>query len=145
MYNAFTDVIENNLSIRGAARKYSLPESTLRNRVNGTVPLDTTKSGQSPLFSVEEEARLVDHLNIMGRAGYGYSRSEVVNIASDYAVSLGLRDGDHPLTLMRFHNFIGRWPELKVQKPRSLSLQRAKATSEACVTEYFKEYTTNLK
>ena len=75
----------------------------------------------------------------MASCGYGYSRSEVVDMASTYAVALGKRDGDHPFSLMWFHNFMKRWPDLKVRKPRSLELARAKATSEEAVSSYFKE------
>ena len=35
--------------------------------------------------------------------------------------------------------FVGRWPELRVIKPRSLEQLRAKNTPETTVTEYFDE------
>ena len=58
---------------------------------------------------------------------------------SVYSVALGKRDEYHPFSLMRFHNFIKRLPDLKVRKPRTLELARAKATSEEAVTAYFTE------
>jgi hypothetical protein len=103
---------------------------------------EVVKSGRDPLFSLEEENCLAEHLKVMAVCGYGYSRTEVVDIASTYAVSLGKRDASHPLTLMWFGNFMKRWPDLKVKKPRSLELCRAKATSEGAVSSYFAELKT---
>ena len=99
----------------------------------------TVKSGRESLLSLEEESCLVRHIKVMASCGYGYSRSEVVDMASNYAVALGKRDRDHPFSLMWIHNFMTRWPDLKVRKPRSLELARAKATSEEAVSTYFKE------
>ena len=137
--NAYFAVTESCESIKGTARKFGIPEATLRDRVRGRISVDVTKSGKDPLFTLEEERALVEHLKVMSSYGYGYSRSEVVDIGSTYAVSLGKRDEDHPLSLMWFHNFMKRWPELKVKKPRGLELQRAKATTEGAVTSYFDE------
>ena len=46
---------------------------------------------------------------------------------------------DHPFSLKWFHKFIDRWPELEVKKPRSLSVARAKATSQETMTKYFND------
>ena len=56
-------------------------------------------------------------------------RQEVCDIASDYAVKLGKRQSDKSLTLNCFRRFIKSWPELRVLKPRSLEVQRAKCTT----------------
>ena len=42
----------------------------------------------------------------MLQCGYGYSRSELVDIATKYAVSLCKRDTQHPLSLKWFHGFM---------------------------------------
>lgn len=66
-------------------------------------------------------------------------------MASDFAVSLGYRDRDHPLSLQWYANFMSRWPDLKVLKPRGLQIQRAKATSIDNVNRYFVELEAILK
>ncbi|KAH3826065.1 hypothetical protein DPMN_127954 [Dreissena polymorpha] len=38
----------------------------------------------------------------MASCGYGYSRSEVVDMASEYAIFIGKRDKEHPLMLKWF-------------------------------------------
>jgi hypothetical protein len=81
-----------------AARVFGVPRSTLQDRLFGKVDLETVKSGPPPLFSQEQEALLAGHLKTMDEVGYGYSRHETINLATDYAIQLGLRDREHPLT-----------------------------------------------
>ncbi|KAJ8321017.1 hypothetical protein KUTeg_002604 [Tegillarca granosa] len=75
----------------------------------------------------------------MSQLGYGYTRSEVVTLSSDYAVDLGLRDDGKDLTMKWFYNFIRRWPEIHIRKPSSLSELHAKSTSPECINNYFTE------
>ena len=141
---AYIGVKENIMAIKRAARLHSVPETTLRQRVIGAVSIDTVKSGPSPLFSCEQEARLVDHVILMAKVGYGYTRPDLCNLATAYAVDLGLREKDQPLSLQWYRNFITRWPNLVVKKPRTLAIARAKAASEENVTAYFQQLDTIL-
>ncbi|KAH3818322.1 hypothetical protein DPMN_119926 [Dreissena polymorpha] len=43
-------------------------------------------TGQGPLFSTEEEAKLVSHVKCMANLGYGFAISEVVAKATDCSV-----------------------------------------------------------
>ena len=74
----------------------------------------------------------------MAAYGFGYTRQEYVDIASDYAVHLGKRTIDKPFTMKWMRGFLKRWPELKVLKPRGLEHVRAKMASKETVAEYFK-------
>ena len=48
----------------------------------------------------EQEARLVNHIKKMSHLEYGYTRTEVTTLATDYAVDLGLKGKDgKPLSL----------------------------------------------
>ncbi|KAH3698099.1 hypothetical protein DPMN_085616 [Dreissena polymorpha] len=62
----------------------------------------------------------------MASRGYGYSRSEIVDMISNNAIFLGTQDKEHPLTLMWFRVFIQRWPELKLLTPRGLEINMPK-------------------
>jgi hypothetical protein len=53
-----------------------------------------------------EEARLVTHLKEMANIGYGYSRQEVVDVASNFAVYLNKRTRDNPMSLKWFYSFL---------------------------------------
>ena len=79
--------------------------------------MDVVKSGTSPLFSEEQEELSADHVQITAEEDYPYSMQETINLASDYACCLGLRDKDHSLSDRWLYNFLERWPELKLKKP----------------------------
>ncbi|XP_071095056.1 uncharacterized protein [Haliotis cracherodii] len=142
---AYEAVIDG-MAIRRASEKFCVPFSTLHDWISGKVSVDCVTTGREPLLSLEEEKLLVDHIDVMANFGYGYSRAEVTAIATDLAIHLGKRSKDDPpLSMQWFYGFVKRWPDLRVKKPRSLDLQRAKATSEETITHYFDELGSILK
>lgn len=139
MTNAYKAVKEGNMPVLRASKQFGVPENSLRDRVLGKVPPETVTMGREPLFSNFEEATIVEHVKKMANYGYGYTRHELSDIASDYAFQLGKRAKDNPVTIKWVIGFLGRWPELRVLKPRSLEQIRAKMTSETVVSNYFEE------
>ena len=139
MTNAYMEVKKHNMSVRKAARQFAIPRQTLRNRTTGKIDADCVATGRVPVLSMEEEAKLVDHLKIMASYGYGYTRQEVADIASDYVVHLQKRIKDSPFTIRWFRGFIKRWPELRVLKSQGLEIARAKGAHVANIDKYFKE------
>ena len=85
MTNAYIAVKEENLSIRRAAKSYGVPFQTLQDR---EVDPECCSMGKQPLLSLEEEAKLVNHLKEMAAIGYGYTRQEVADMATDFAIQL---------------------------------------------------------
>jgi len=141
MTNAYLHVKKHGTSVRKAAKLFRVPESTLRDRTLGLVSINTLSAGGPPLFEHFEEAKLVQHIKTMAGYGHGYTRQECVDIATDYAVQLGRRSRDKPLTMKWMRGLLKRWPELKVVKPKGLEHARAKMASQETVTQYF----SNLK
>ena len=140
MTNAYIAVKEENLSIRRAAKSYGVPFQTLRDRVSGEVDPGCCSMRKQPLLSFEEEVKLVNHLKEMAAIDYGYTRQEVADIATDFAIQLNKKQKqDAGLSMNWFYGFLGRWSELKVVKPRSLEVARAKAANVENVSKYFQE------
>ena len=138
--NAYLAVRNNGMSIRKASQSFDVPYATLQDRTRGNVSVDVVKSGTQPLFSLEDEAILANHLKSMAEVGYGYSRQDTMNLASDYAVHLNLRTSSQkPLTDRWLYSFLSRWPELKLKKPRALEVARAKSATRQAVDNYFVE------
>jgi len=128
------------------SKQFNVPITTLRDRVLGKIDAECISSGRPPFLSLDDEAKIVNHLKIVATYGYGYTRSEVANVASDYAVQIGTRrPSDAPLTRGWLEGFIKRWPELKVLRPRSLDLARAKSPSEEKIDNYFTELSEIMK
>ena len=59
--NAYLAVKDDGMTVKRAAREFSVPTQTLRDRVLGKVDIDTFAVGRAPLFSLEEEARMANH------------------------------------------------------------------------------------
>ena len=136
---AYKAVIEDDMSVRRAARLYGVPQTTLRDRVRGRINPSTSHSGPPPLFTKAEEKNLVDHIIFLSEIGVGYTRRQVIDLATDYAKHIGKKDGNTALTPRWFYNFMSRWPSLKVTKPSGLEATRAKCTNPETVSNYFKE------
>lgn len=73
------------------SRLYSVPLTTLRGRFDERISINTTKSGSPPFLAMFKESELVGHLNKMTYVGFGYTCSEIISFATDYAVHLDLR------------------------------------------------------
>ncbi|KAJ8312994.1 hypothetical protein KUTeg_010367 [Tegillarca granosa] len=93
MLNAMQAIKDKNVSVRKAAKLYDVQLTTLRDRVDGRCSVETVKSGPEPLFSQEEEVRLVNFVSYMASLGYGLSRTQVLEVASDLAIYLGAAAG----------------------------------------------------
>lgn len=134
-------MVEDGVSVERAAKMFAVPITTLKDRVKGRVDIDTLRSGLHTLFTLEQEAFLASHLQTMAEVGYGYSRQETINLASDYAVHVGIKQKAQTLGFDWFYGFMSRWPNLKLNKPRSLELSRAMSANPISINNYFKELT----
>ena len=78
--------MEDKVPVYRAAKLYGVPLTTLRDRVDNRISMDTTSSGPAPVLNQLEEAKLVEHIKEMAYVGYGYTRAEILNMATDYAI-----------------------------------------------------------
>ena len=80
MLAATTSVLQENKSVREAARLYSVPFETLRRRVTGSVK-EGCRPGPSTILTEDEEDRLAEYLITMAEMGFGLSRDTVMHLA----------------------------------------------------------------
>ncbi|XP_052257808.1 uncharacterized protein LOC127862643 [Dreissena polymorpha] len=137
LQRAFMAVKDNQMSIRKSALYFNVPKTTLIDRLHGRISIGTVKPGPDPLFTLDQESLLASHIQTMGEVGFGYTRQETINLASDYAFTLGLRPREKPLTDRWLYKFLDRWPELMVKKTRSLDIARARCATRDAVDRYF--------
>ena len=79
----------------------------------------------------------MQHAKTMTSYEYGHTRQDVTDIATDYAHTINRKPRNQVLTLRWFEGFMNRWHELKVLKPRSLVIARAKCGTNENVEKYF--------
>ena len=134
---AYRLVTEKKLTVKRVADEFCIPESTLRDRVKGKVPLTTKRSGPAPVLGFHEEEKLVEYLKTMSSFGYGFSRTDIINFASDYAVLLGKRAPTDAFTHQWYYNFLNRWPNQDVRRASGTKRHYEKAMSIDCLSQYF--------
>ncbi|CAC5357200.1 unnamed protein product [Mytilus coruscus] len=104
------------MSQRKAALQFNVPRQNLRDRIISKICSDCVTTGSAPVFSLEEEARIVEHVKSMASYGYWYTRQVVTDLATDFAYTINIKPRNEELTLRGFEGFIKRWPEFKVVK-----------------------------
>lgn len=133
---AYKAVKDSSISVNAAAKQYGVPLTTLRDRVDGRISIETTRPGPPLLMTREEEAEIAHFLHTMARYGYRYTRLSIAEIATDHAVEKGKkRPKSNGLTTKWVDSFINRWPGV-----RELSFKfKNKLEAEHTVRTYFDE------
>lgn len=111
MHN-YIEVMEKGMPVLKASRIFGVPRQTLRDRVKNVVSIDCVTTGRTPVFTLEGECYIVNHIKSMANLGYGYTRHEV-DIGTRFGENLGKRKHTDHLTLRWFSGFVSRWPELR--------------------------------
>ena len=66
----------------------------------------------------------------MANIGYGFTKEEVLHVATNYVISVGKKSGsDSYFGYSWFCKFMKRCGDLQVTKPRKLAIIRAKTSS----------------
>ena len=116
------------MSVYRASRNYGVPESTLRDRTLGLV--SATAKSLNFLFDEDTEKKLVEHIQYMASIGYGYSRCDVLYLATDLTISLEKNKPTDPILSNKFYcTFLERWPDSITSKPQKLNMLRARCAS----------------
>ena len=128
------EATKNGMSVYRAARRFSVPESTLRDRTRCNVALDAIP-GPETLLSSKEEEHLVEQIKQMDDLGYQYTKKDVIRMATDYCISIGKKvRSDRGLSDNWFYAFKKRWPNLKIT---NLQLKKEKTSSKEASDNYF--------
>ena len=134
--------VQDGMPVLKAAKQYGVPESTLRDRVLGKFGLDQTKSGPKPLLSMDQESKLVKHVHAMSNAGFCMARGDVLDLAIDMCVSLGLKEPGQKLSSRWYGDFIKRWPDVVkhiIQKPQCVQVKDVDLSKTDLMDQYYKE------
>ncbi|CAC5359189.1 unnamed protein product [Mytilus coruscus] len=87
-----------------------------------------------------QKKKMVDHIAHMASIGYGYSRIDVIYLATDLAMFMGKRKPQEDILSNKwYYSFMKRWPNLTISKPQKLSIQRARCASKETLSNYYKE------
>ena len=118
-----------------AGRMFGVPGSTVKRRLSNP-EIVTQSVGHPTLFSRPEENHLAYHCMNMARLGYGYCRWQVLEMLGNMAKQ-ACRDIEPYKDW--YYNFIKRFPELTIQKPKKRRISILRGTTVVNVKNYFQE------
>ncbi|KAJ8909702.1 hypothetical protein NQ315_002742 [Exocentrus adspersus] len=147
---AVADVLEGRKTMRGAAKYYHIPRSTLKHYVRGTrgtgvVAASGSGGGGRTSLSSEEEHRLVQGILTMEKWGFGLSRHEVLDIVQMYTKANNLKtkfkDGrpgeEWYLSFARRH-------KLSIKKPQAVEYLRMSQVNPFIIYGFFELLTSKV-
>ena len=125
--------VEQCESIRRAAEIFSIPKSTLHDRLTGKV-LFGARSGPDPYLTCEEEEELASFLIRAAKIGYPHTKKQVLALVQQMVATKGI---DTTITNGWWERFRQRHPKLTLKAAVPLSYARAMATDQDVLSRYF--------
>lgn len=137
---ALKRIEDGDIGINEAARYYGIPARTLRRR-KATGKLTKVSLGPSSTLGVQNEKRLVQHIQRLEKSGFAPDRTTVRRIAFQFAEALKI---DHKFNREEglagyewLNSFLRRNQELRIRSAEGLSLARAEGMSKKEVNSFF--------
>ena len=117
--------VELGMPIRQACEIFSVPKSSLYDRVSGKVDCKA-RSGPTPYLSFEEEEELASFLIQTAKIGYLHIKKQVLALVQRIVEGKGI---ETTLSNGWWERFLGRHPKLTLKMAVPLSYGRAVATN----------------
>ena len=123
---------DQKLTIHKAAQIYDVPNTSLRNRINGTTPMPEHRQ-KNQLLSELEEKVLIQHIVDLDNRGFSPRLKDIEDMAKSILAS---RHGP-PIGKLWAHRLVKRTPELKTRFSRSYDYQRAQCEDPKLLEAWF--------
>lgn len=149
MKRAVSEVRSHRMSQRQAATAFSVPKTTLGDRLRdieaGRTVMLTPQMGRfQSTFSDEIENQLVFYMRDQDDRFMPLSRKEFMKLSFDLAEHLKIphqfNKQNKAAGKQFYYDFMARHPELSLRRPESTSLQRALGFNKHQVERFFKKY-----
>ncbi|XP_067613942.1 uncharacterized protein [Eurosta solidaginis] len=147
MKKAIADVLNGVETPTSASKKYNLKRQTIESRVkkHGHKNVDAiyqSKFTWKQVFTIKEEAELVDYVKKCCYYQYGLSYKNFQKLAYQYAVANGKEfpenwNVNNEAGIDWLHSFMKRNPSLSLRKPEKTSLARLTGFSKKAVDEFY--------
>ena len=136
---AYEAVRSGSLTIYGAAKTFSVPRTTLSDKIRGLSSL-TARKGRPTSLSDEEEKSLVSYIEYMSEHGFPLTREQVIYFA--LAVDRKKPDdeqcfGENGPSLNWWHSFKQRHPSLTLRRVETKDKSRVESSESSKLNQYF--------
>ena len=133
LYKAY-EAVQGGMSIRRAAESYSVPRTTLQDRISGRTQFGK-KSGPPKYLDDTEEDELVLYLHGCASVGYAKSKQEILAIVRKAVEAKGVDSGK--VTDGWWTSFKKRHGSLTLRAAEPVSYARAVCSSPAIIQQYY--------
>ncbi|XP_004210911.1 uncharacterized protein LOC101236299 [Hydra vulgaris] len=140
------DLVKNGMFLRKAENSFGVSRMTLRRHLQGKVrQVGSNKLGNHVnTFSIEIEQDLVKHIQMMERALFGLTTTDIRRLAFDMAERLHLKHSFNTSSRQAgkdwLSGFLKRHPELTIRVPEATSMNRAVGFNRPKVDQFFTVY-----
>lgn len=134
--------VRDGQSIRKVSKIFSIPFSTLQERIKKNIPITGPSLGRHSTFSQEKEKGMAENIKLLAKLFYGLSPLEVRRAAYAYAEKYNIK---HSFNRERklagkdwLYGFLKRNPSITIRQPEATSINRVTAFNKEEVTLFFK-------
>lgn len=132
--------VKAGMSKREASRNYSIPLSTLRDRIKSDIKNDPSL-GCKTVLSQEQEKLLVQRLLYLANIFYGITPLELRRIVYTFATENKLRHRFNTATKLAgkdwYYGFVRRHPEICLRKPEPTSINRIAGFNREAMKKFY--------
>lgn len=141
LIQAIDRINSGEMGINEAARTYGIPSRTLRRRRRSGIVTTELPLGPQGIFGIENEKRLVRHIQRLEKAGFAPDRETIRSLAYQFAEKLQLKHPFNTETQLAgydwLNSFLRRNTELSIRKSQGLSLARSEGMNREEANHFF--------
>lgn len=135
---AVQEAKQESLTIRAAASKYSVPVSTLYDRVSGRITAGS-KWGKPTLLPLAKEKELINHALKRADLGIGFSKETFLRFAGQFAASEGVIFKNGVASEKWWRGLKKRHPEFSLRTPEPTGSGRHMSMTRLRMSQYFSQ------
>ncbi|XP_053383045.1 uncharacterized protein LOC128549707 [Mercenaria mercenaria] len=136
--SALEEVRQQTLSIRAAAKKNSVPVTTLHNRVSGRITMGA-KWGKTTLLPLAKEKELINYALQRAEMGIGFSKETFLRFAGQFAKSEGVTFKNSVASEKWWLGLKQRNPEFSLRTAEPTALGRHMSITRLRISRYFSQ------
>ena len=144
MEKAMAAVEKGELTLRKASIQYSVPKSTLHDRLTGKVSFNA-RAGPTPYLTHSEEDELASFLVYTAKIGYPFTRKRVLYLVQQMVEDKGVILAQGQVTNGWWERFKQHHPSIVLRSAVPLSNARALASDQEVINRYFNILEDTLK
>ena len=129
------------MSVRASAKKFSIPRSTLCDRIKGR----SSRRGKRCHLDPVDEQKLCSYAQDRATQGFGCTRRSFLRYAGQLAVKRGNPFPKEKPSLKWWALFKRRHPEITLVRPEPTGLARQQAANSSAVGQYFHQLKETLQ